>query len=156
MTEQPTSDRAKRIAEAVAGYFIGMMERQEADVAEIISTSGLAELEAERDGYKTMVCSQSCKMHYPPPDGEPLPWAELEARLVAAERERDDVIANACQLLRERDEARANLKDAALLIKKLCQPHTVVLECEAIDWVRRKSGFDPLRLATDTEGGKDA
>jgi len=33
--------------------------------------------ECGRDGYKAMVCSQSCKMHYPPPDGKPFPWDEL-------------------------------------------------------------------------------
>ena len=57
--------------------------------------------------------------------------ADLEARLAAVERERDDVIANACQLLSERDEARGKLH-----------------ACES----SRQSW---MRLATDTKGGKD-
>ena len=92
MNDQPSA-RAKRIAEAVAKRYRAFVnwELEVDELAEAISTSGLAELEAERDGYKTMVCSQSCKMHYPPPDGEPSPWADLEARLAAAERERNEV-----------------------------------------------------------------
>ena len=139
MTDQP-SDRAKRIAKMLCDdYLTNVLEQMPYDeVADDISTSGLAELEATEQDMR-----DTCKVQIDS-------IGRLEARLAAAERitcPNCDHTFNAVTMaeardaefegmVSERDEARAEIRR----LRTTWSPPT---------------DDDPDRLATDTEGGKD-
>ena len=143
-TDQPTSepsDLAKQIAEAVR-------RTHQYSYEETISTSGLAELEAERDRLRAVheaelgVCEQHCDV-----------VADLEARLAAAERRVDRSagetaieILSKVQAERERDEARTlltkiRLEEGRQLGYEICQELERLLDMDPVKMI--------TRLATD-------
>jgi hypothetical protein len=108
--------------------------------------TGLADLEArlaaaegERDGYKAMVCSQSCKMHYPPPDGEPLPWDELQREV---------------ERLREALGWYAGRRTAPSIATIYTVSNGDVWHCKSVPPIMRDKG-KCARTALATEGEKD-